>query len=152
MIYKEIDKLIAEAMKAKNEDLLRLYRLIKTEFMKLEKGEDKIEITEAVEAKVLLKMAAQREDSIRQYIDGGRPELAKDEQAELDYLKEMLPKQTSDEDIENYTRAVITAYKTSKVMGYNLSMKDMKPIMTLVQEKYPSATGGIISKVLKSCL
>lgn len=152
MIYKEIDKLIAEAMKAKNEDLLRLYRLIKTEFMKLEKGEDKIEITEAVEAKVLLKMAAQREDSIRQYIDGGRPELAKDEQAELDSLKEMLPKQTSDEDIENYTRAVLTAYKMSKEAGYTLSMKDMKPIMTLVQEKYPSATGGIISKVLKSCL
>lgn len=150
MIYKDIDNLIATAMKEKDANLLRTYRLIKTEMLKAEK--DGVELNDMNEAKILLKMAAQREDSIKQYTDGGRPELANDEKAELEIIKQYLPKEVTDDEIAEYTRGVITAYKLAKEENYKLSMKDMKPILTLVQEKYPTANGKIVSKTLQSVL
>lgn len=150
MIYKDIDNLIAKAMKEKDAVLLRAYRQIKAEMLKAIK--DGVTLDDANEAKILLKMAAQHEDSIKQFIDGGRPELAKNEQDELDVINKYLPKAVTDDEIADYTRGVITAYKMTKEDNYKLSMKDMKPIMTLVQEKYPTANGKIISKTLQTVL
>lgn len=148
MLYKEIDKYIANAMKERNTDTLNALKLIKAELVKAEK--DGIKLDDISETKILLKMVSQREDSIRQYIDGNRKDLADNEQKEIDVIKQFIPEQPSDEDIENYTRATISAYALSKEEGYKLSMKDMKPIMSIVQEKYPSANGKIISKILAS--
>lgn len=148
MLYKEIDKYIANAMKERNTDTLNALKLIKSELVKAEK--DGIKLDDISETKILLKMVSQREDSIRQYIDGNRKDLADNEQKEIDVIKQFIPDQPSDEDIENYTRATISAYALSKEEGYKLSMKDMKPIMSIVQEKYPSANGKIISKILAS--
>lgn len=50
--------------------------------------------------KVLKRMAKQRKDSIQQFIDGGRPELADDEKAELAVIEAMLPTAMSEADIE----------------------------------------------------
>ena len=58
----------------------------------------------------------------------------------------------TDEEIEEYTRGCISAYILSKKAGESLSMKDMKPLMNIVKEKYPSANGKIISKVLGSLI
>lgn len=148
MLYTEIDKHIANAMKERNIDTLNALKLIKAELVKAEK--DGIKLDDVSETKILLKMVSQREDSIRQYIDGNRKDLADNEQKEIDVIKQFIPEQPSDEDIENYTRATITAYVLSKAECYKLSMKDMKPIMSIVQEKYPSANGKIISKILAS--
>ena len=148
MLYTEIDKHIANAMKERNIDTLNALKLIKAELVKAEK--DGINLDDVSETKILLKMVSQREDSIRQYIDGNRKDLADNEQKEINVIKQFIPEQPSDEDIENYTRATITAYALSKEEGYKLSMKDMKPIMSIVQEKYPSANGKIISKTLAS--
>ena len=148
MLYQEIAKYIANAMKERNTDTLNALKLIKAELVKAEK--DGIKLDDISETKILLKMVSQREDSIRQYIDGNRKDLADNEQKEIDVIKQFIPEQPSDEDIENYTRATISAYALSKEEGYKLSMKDMKPIMSIVQEKYPSANGKIISKILAS--
>lgn len=150
MIHTEIDKHIASAMKERNMDLLNVLKLIKSEFVKAEK--DGVKLDEVSETKILLKMMSQREDSIRQYVDGGRQDLADNEQKEIDVIKEFIPKQPTDEEIEEYTRASISAYVLTKDAGYKLSMRDMKPLMNVVQEKYPSANGKIVSKVLGNLL
>lgn len=150
MLHTEIDKHIASAMKERNMDLLNVLKLIKSEFVKAEK--DGIKLDEVSETKILLKMMSQREDSIRQYVDGGRQDLADNEQKEIGVIKEFVPKQPTDEEIEEYTRASISAYVLTKGEGYNLSMRDMKPLMNIVQEKYPSANGKIISKILGSLI
>lgn len=146
MLHTEIDKHIASAMKERNMDLLNVLKLIKSEFVKAEK--DGVKMDEVSETKILLKMMSQREDSIRQYVDGGRQDLADNEQKEIDVIKEFVPKQPTDEEMEEYTRASISVYVLTKDEGYSLSMKDMKPLMNIVKEKYPSANGKIISKVL----
>lgn len=147
MIHVDINKLIADAMKTKNNELLNVLRLIKSEFTKAEK--DGITLDELSESKILLKMVSQREDSIKQYIEGNRQDLVENEQKELDIIKEYLPKQPTEEEIIDCTSATIVAYKASKEEGYKLSMKDMKPILIVVQEKYPSVNGKIISQTLQ---
>ena len=148
MLYTEIDKLIANAMKERNIELLNVLKLIKSELVKAEK--DGVTLDEVSETKILLKMLSQREDSIRQYVDGGRKDLADNEQKEIDIIKQFVTEQPTDEEIEEYTRTCISTYVLTKKEGENLSMKDMKPLMNIVKEKYPSANGKIISKVLGS--
>ena len=125
-------------------------KLIKTEFVNA--MHNKVELNETNEVKILLKMASQREDSIQQYIKGGRNDLAELEKKELDIIKSYTPKQATDEEIAEYTSDIITAYMVSKGEDYTLSMKDMKPIMTLVKEKYPNANGKIISITLNKVI
>lgn len=150
MLHTEIDRLIANAMKERNIELLNVLKLIKSELVKAEK--DGVTLDEVSETKILLKMLSQREDSIRQYVDGGRKDLADNEQKEIDIIKQFVPEQPTDEEIEEYTRTCISTYVLTKKAGESLSMKDMKPLMNIVKEKYPSANGKIISKVLGSLL
>lgn len=147
MLNKEINNLIADAIKSKNSDRLNVLRLIKSEFIKTEK--DGIVLDDISETKILLKMVSQREDAIKQYKEGNRIDLVEKEQKELDIINTFVPKQPTEEELYNYTIEVIILYGTIKGEEYVLSMKDMKPILNLVQEKYPSANGKIVSKALQ---
>ena len=146
MISDKIDEMIASAMKNREKELLDVLKLVKCEFVKATK--DGVELTDVTETKILLKMCSQREDSIRQYVDGGREDLANAEKAELNIINSFLPKQATDEEIEDFTRATISAYCLTMDEGHKLSMRDMKPILTIIQEKYPNANGKLVSKVL----
>lgn len=150
MISNKIDKMIATAMKNREKELLEVLKLIKCEFVKATK--DGVELNDVTETKILLKMCTQREDSIRQYVDGGREDLANAEKVELDVINTFLPKQATDEEIENFTRETISAYCLTQDDEHKLSMKDMKPILTIVQEKYPNTNGKLVSKILNSVI
>lgn len=143
----DINKEIATAMKQREKEKLETLKLIKTELVKNEKNG--IKIDDATEAKILMKMVEQRKDSIAQYIKGGRNDLAEAEQKEIDVIKEFIPEQPTDEEIEKYTNDTITHYIEQNDSDYLISMKDMKAILSMVQEKYPMANGKIVSKVLK---
>ena len=143
----DINKQIAEAMKSRNRTRLDALKLIKAELVKVEK--DGVTLDDAKEAKILLKMIDQRKESISQYIKGGRNDLVESEQNEIDIIKEFIPEQPTEEEIEKYTYDAIDAYIEQNDSDYQISMKDMKPILSMVQEKYPTANGKIVSKVLK---
>lgn len=148
MLNKEINNLIADAIKSKNSDRLNVLRLIKSEFIKTEK--DGIVLDDISETKILLKMVSQREDAIKQYKEGNRIDLVEKEQKELDIINTFVPKQPTEEELYEYTCSVITTYRAVQATTYVITMKDMKPILTLVQEKYPSANGKIVSKALQN--
>ena len=150
MISNKIDEMIASAMKNHEKELLEVLKLIKCEMVKATK--DGIELNDVTETKILLKMVSQREDSIRQYIDGGREDLANVEKSELEVINSFLPKQATDEEIEDFTRSTITAYCLTQGEEHKLSMRDMKPILTIVQEKYPNANGKLVSKILNGVI
>ena len=150
----QIDELIKDAMHQKNRELLNVLKLIKAEFLKkqTEPGRKTKELTDEEQTRVLLKMASQREDSIKQYIDGGRQDLADAEKKELEIINEFTPKQPTDEELSEFVGGVIAGYKLTKGDDYKLSMKDMKPIMDIVKEKYPTANGKIISQTLQKVI
>lgn len=152
-----VDEMIKNAMREKNTELLNVLKLIKAEFLKkmTEPNRSTKELTEKEQVKILLKMASQREESIRQYVDGGRQDLADAEKAELDIINSYIPESAigpSDEELGEYVRGVISAYVLTKDEGYALSMRDMKPIMDIVKEKYPEANGKVISQTLNSLI
>lgn len=135
---KEIDSLISEATKSKELDKLKVLRLIKAELLKASKSGHDFD-----DNKILLKMADQRKDSIRQYTAAGRMDLVESEEKELKILSEYLPTQPSEEEVRNYTNEILrSAEKT-------LTMKDMKFILSEVQKKFPSVSGKIVSEELK---
>lgn len=143
----DINKCIAEAMKNREKERLETLKLIKAQFLIAEKSGEKFD--EAKELKILLKMIEQRKDSIEQYIKGGRKDLADSEQKEIDIITEFIPAQPTEEEIEKYTEFSIDKYIEQNDADYKVSMKDMKAILNMVQEKYPMANGKIVSNILK---
>lgn len=143
MINNQIDSLIAEALKNQDHNRLAVLRLIKAELVKNEKNG--IKLDEKSEGLILQKMISQREDSIKQYNSAGRKDLVESETIELNIIKEYAPKQVSDDEIKNKAREVINDLSKSK----QITMKDTKEIISIVQETYPTANGKIISQVIK---
>ena len=146
----DINKCIAEAMKNREKERLETLKLIKAQFLIAEKSGEVFD--EAKELKILLKMIEQRKDSIEQYIKGGRKDLADSEQKEINIITEFIPAQPTEEEIEKYTEISIDKYIEQNDADYKVSMKDMKAILNMVQEKYPMANGKIVSNILKKSI
>lgn len=134
-----------EAMKSKNEALLRGLRAIKAEIIKAktEPGANG-QIDEATELKFLQKMMKQRKDSYEIFTQQGRADLASKEKEEMDVIESFLPKQMSETEIKAALKTIIadtgaaTAADLGKVMGVaskQLAGKaDGKTISALVKE------------------
>jgi len=84
---------------------------------------------DALAIEVLQKMVKQRRESIQLFEDGGRPEKAADERAELAVIEEFLPQQLSEAD----TKAAIEAIKTE--VGAT-SPKDMGKVMAELKARH----------------
>lgn len=145
MIYNNLTTLIAQAMKNKDHVRLETLKLIKCEIVKVEKNG--IVITEAEEAKILNKMAAQRKDSIEQFTKGNRMDLVAAEEAQLKIIEEFAPKAVSDDEIVLETQTVIDKFRQD---GKTINMSCMKDILAEVKMKYPTANGKIVSQVVKN--
>jgi uncharacterized protein YqeY len=141
-------KIMAEmkdAMKSKNEAVLRALRAIKAEIIKAktEPGAGG-EIDEATEQKFLQKMMKQRKDSFEIFEQQGRADLAVKEKEEMEVIERFLPKQLTEAEIREALGGIIsetgasTAADMGKVMGVatkQLAGKaDGKLISSLVKE------------------
>ena len=145
----DINKKIAEAMKSHDEVALRTYRLIKTEFVNAAKNG--ITIDNAAEIKLINKMIAQHKDSIAQYEAGNRADLASNESEELKILQTLVPAEPTEEEITTCTINCINEFRVSHLAeNEQLSMKHMKQILSMVQLEYPTASGKLVSSILKS--
>lgn len=90
------------AMKAGQAGRVGALRMLRAAMLELQKSGEVV--TEEMELKALQKQAKMRKDSISQYENAGREDLAAVERAELAIIEEYLPRQMSDEDI----RAIVT--------------------------------------------
>ena len=124
---------------------LPTYKLIKAEFLRWVKDNPDKNFNEAVETKILKKMHTQRMESAELYEKAGRNSLAENEKFEASVIEQFLPKEPSEEEITKETTSIIE----NEFKG-NVTMKDMKRILSLVQIKYPGASGKIASNIVKS--
>jgi uncharacterized protein YqeY len=136
---------VKDAMRSKDKDRLGTLRLI-TAAIKQKEVDERIEMDDAAVISVLEKMVKQRKDSISQYSQAGRDDLAAKEQAELDLIHAYLPEQMSEADIE---AVVSKAIADTSAAG----MKDMGKLMAAVK---PLVAGkadlGLVSKIVKAKL
>ena len=134
-----------DAMKSKNEGLLRGLRAIKAEIIKAktEPGAGG-EINEATEQKFLQKMVKQRKDSLEIFEKQGREDLAIKEREELEVIQRFLPKQLDEAAVREAVASIIastgatSAADMGKVMGVAskqlAGLADGKTISTIVKE------------------
>lgn len=128
------------------QDLVRdTIRMFLSEVQRFE-IDNKEDVDDAKALQIINKMIKQRNDSISQFKEGGRDDLADKEQKEVDILSKYKPQQLSEEEI---TSKVIEAIKES---GAD-SMQDIGKVMGLLKSSLAgSADMGIVSKIVKDQL
>lgn len=105
MLQEKIKEDLKTAMREKNtaeKDTLRgVLSAFTNELVSKGKKPDE-EISDEEAETVLTRLAKQRKDSIEQFKDGGREDLAENEEKELEVIKRYLPEQMSEEDVKKY--------------------------------------------------
>tara|TARA_A100001388_G_scaffold248831_1_gene209132 strand:+ start:82 stop:534 length:453 start_codon:yes stop_codon:yes gene_type:complete len=147
----ELDANLKEAIKSQEKQRVATLRLINAAIKDRDIAVRSEENTEGVsDAEIILilsNMVKQRKQSIIQYEEGGRVELAEREREEIKIIQEFLPNQLSDEEIHIEISKIIDAQE-------QLTIKDMGKIMGDLKEKFSGRmdfgkASGIVKALLK---
>jgi hypothetical protein len=101
-----INQELKDSMKSGNKIRLETIRSIRALILEFEKSGIGKELSPEDELKMLLSAAKKRKESIEQFRNAGRIELAEKEEAELKIIEEFLPKQLSVEEITNEIKII----------------------------------------------
>ncbi|MCW8971846.1 MAG: GatB/YqeY domain-containing protein, partial [Gammaproteobacteria bacterium] len=115
-----------EAMRAKDKDRLGTIRLIQAA-IKQREVDERIELDDEQVLAVLDKMVKQRRDSITQYRDAGREELAAREEAELVIIQHYLPEALSDAELDSLINEAISTTGAEAMKDMGKVMGQLKP-------------------------
>lgn len=144
-IKAQITEAMKDAMRAKDKERLGAIRLILADFKRIEVDE-RIEIDDERALVILDKMLKQRRDSIKQFTDGGRQDLAEKEQAEIEVIQTFLPTPLTPAEIDDLVAAAISATGAE-------SIKDMGKVMAIVKPQVQGrADVGAVSQAIKARL
>lgn len=144
-IIERIDKDTVEALKSGDKVKVTVLRGLKSDLKyKQIDGGEKLSDEQVIE--VLSSAAKRRRDSIEQFRQGGRDDLVKQEEFELELISEYLPKQLSEDELRDLAQAAIaeTGADSPKQMGLV-----MKVLMPKVKGK---ADGKLVSKLISELL
>lgn len=136
-----------DAMKAKNEGLLRGLRAIKAEIIKAktEPGANG-QVSAEGEQKLLQKLVKQRKDSLEIFQQQNRADLAQKEIEEIAVIEKFLPEQLSQEALDQAVAAIIAERGAS-------SPQDMGKVMgTATKQLAGKADGKAIAATVKALL
>ncbi|MCU7797134.1 MAG: GatB/YqeY domain-containing protein [Candidatus Thiodiazotropha sp. (ex Myrtea spinifera)] len=128
MLKTRIQDDVKAAMKAKEKDRLTTLRLI-TAAIKQREVDERIEMDDDQVLAVLEKMIKQRRDSITQYENAGRQELADQEKREIAIIQVYMPEGLSDEEITSMVDAAVNETGASSVRDMGKVMGILKPKM-----------------------
>ncbi len=114
------------AMRAKEKQRLQAIRLILAAIKQREVDERR-ELEEAELIALLDKMAKQRRESIEQYRDADRSDLAEQEQFELELIQSYLPEALGEEEIEALIEEAIATTGAASMRDMGKVMGELKP-------------------------
>lgn len=123
---------LKEAMKAGDKDRLGTIRLIQAALKDKDieaRGAGKGPLGDEEILQLLQKMVKQRQDSVRLYHEGNRPELAAKEEAEIAVIAAYMPKQMDESEARAAIAAVIAETGAS-------GMKDMGKVMGELKTRF----------------
>ncbi|WP_273850841.1 GatB/YqeY domain-containing protein [Guptibacillus spartinae] len=142
------DRLTADmkvAMKNKEKHKLSVIRMVKSS---LQNESIKLghELTEEEELTVLTREVKQRKDSLLEFEKAGRSDLVQNLDEELSILSVYLPKQLSEDEVEQIVQEVISETGAS-------SKKDMGKVMgALMPRVKGKADGGLVNRLVQKNL
>lgn len=145
-----INDAMKEAMRAKDTLRLSTIRLMTAAFKdrEIELRATGATLDDPAMLQALGKMVKQRQESAKVYREGGRPELAEKEEAEIRVIEDFLPRQLSADEV----RAAIASAVAETGAA---SIKDMGRVMGVLKGKYTGqmdfgAVGALIKAQLGS--
>ncbi|MEJ2624781.1 MAG: GatB/YqeY domain-containing protein [Pseudolabrys sp.] len=132
MLRDDINTALKEAMKAKNERAVSTLRMVNSTLKNADieaRGSGKPALGDAEVVAALQKMVKQRQESVELYKKGGRDDLAKQEQEEIEIISGYLPKQMSEGEMTAAIEAAIAETGAA-------SMKDMGKVIGSLRAKH----------------
>lgn len=128
---------LKEAMKAKDTVALSTLRALKTALTNaaIESGNKDNVVSDSDALAIVRKQIKQRNDSIEQFENAGRAELAENEKAEIAVLEKYLPAALSSEEVSAIVADAVAETGAS-------SRADMGKVMKVVQEKVAGRADG----------
>ena len=146
----ELDENLKEAIKSQEKQRVATLRLINAAIKDRDIAVRSEENTEGVSDDeiilILSNMVKQRKQSIIQYEEGGRIELAEREREEIKIIQEFLPNQLTNKEIQAEISKIIDAED-------QLSIKDMGKIMGELKNKFSGRMDfGKASEIVKALL
>ena len=134
------------AMRSGAQDELKVIRLILSAIKQIE-VDSRISIEDDNQVlDILNKMMKQRRDSISQFEQGGRKDLADIENAEIEFLTQYLPEQLSESEIDSIVQETIKENGAADITK-------MGVVMSIVKEKVKGqADMAIVSQKVKVSL
>ena len=127
---------LTQAMKERSEPKLSTLRMLKAELQKLQADKGKgVEITDEDVHAVIRRLIKQRKDAAEQYVSGGANDRAESELAEIKILEPYLPRQLSDEALDEMISESAKEINAS-------SPKDMGKLMKAVMSKAKGLADG----------
>ncbi len=143
-MVEKINKDMIEAMKNKEKERLTVIRAVKAS-MEKERIDKKREVNDDLLLDVLNREVKMRKESIEEFKKGGRDDLVKQTEFELDILKEYLPEQLDIEEVKKIIDEIFDEVKPSGMKDMGSVMKeatsklkgkdDMKEISNIIRTK-----------------
>lgn len=131
----------------KNKDTIKksVITLIRSSIKQYE-VDNRVELEDDAIVDLIAKQLKQTRDSREEFLKAGRDDLVSKAEAEIEVLKEYLPQQLSEEELNEIVISTISEVGAT-------SMKDMKKIMTSIMPKVKGkADGKLINELVKKNL
>ena len=144
----KIEEDYKQSIRNKDQNKINTLRLIKSAIKDKDISTRSLENNDGINdseiLSLLISLIKQRKDSIEQFQKANRNDLIKNEQSEIDIINLYLPKQKSEQEIENIIRDIIKKNN----MG---SIKDMGRLMSIIKNDYAGEVDmGLVGKIAKS--
>ena len=140
-LLSDIKQDLKQAMLDKNVLVRDTIRMFLSEVQRFE-IDNKEEVDDSKALQIINKMIKQRNDSISQFKNGGRNDLAEKEEKEVEILAKYKPAQLSDEEITSKVKEAIEQSGAT-------SMQDIGKVMGILKSLSGSADMGLVSKIVK---
>lgn len=126
MLVEKLKKDMVDAMKAKDKEKLTVIRMVKAALDK-ERIDKKVEVNDDLLIDVVNKQVKMRNDSIEEFKKANRDDLVKQTEEELTILKDYLPEQLSEEEVNTIIDDVIKQVNASSIKDMGNVMKEVTP-------------------------
>lgn len=145
MLKEKLLEDLKECMKTKNTVRKNAIQMVRAAILQVEK-DNQVSLEDNQIIEIIEKESKKRKDSLEDYEKSGREDLIAQVKEEIEILSEYLPKQLSEEELEQIIKEIIQQENAT-------SMKDMGKVMKSAKEKIGARSDGkTINEIVKRLL
>lgn len=145
MLKEKLLEDLKECMKTKNTVRKNAIQMVRAAILQVEK-DNQVSLEDNQIIEIIAKESKKRKDSLEDYEKSGREDLIAQVKEEIEILSEYLPKQLSEEELEQIINEIIQQENAT-------SMKDMGKVMKSAKEKIGARSDGkTINEIVKRLL